>query len=276
MENKYYVYALFDLRESSYITLNEVNQSVLFKPYYIGKGSGGRILSHQNIRNTKHKKDAKTKSLLNRGYKFEDFSLILKNNLSEKEAYDIEREIIHKIGLENLTNMTPGGIGGFGAHRGENYIEIYGEERAKEIISKISNSNKGKKASNETRELKSKKLIQKFKEDVLYREKHSLGQKNKKMPDSFKIFQSNRLKDVDYDSRYGKEKSKSIKEKQSKSAKGKQQTTEHKRNAARARAKYLWCIDYKGVCYINLLRCEFIDIVGVCPFRIDNAIRINK
>ena len=85
MENKYYVYALFDLRELSHITLNEVNQSVLFKPYYIGKGSGGRILSHQNIRNTKHKKDAKTKSLLNKGYKFEDFSLILKNNLSEKK-----------------------------------------------------------------------------------------------------------------------------------------------------------------------------------------------
>jgi hypothetical protein len=112
MENKYYVYALFDLNESKQITLDEINQSILFKPYYIGKGCGTRILSHRNIKNTKLKKDAKTKSLLNRGYNFEDFSLILKNNLSETEAYNIEKILIEKIGLDNLTNITPGGLGG--------------------------------------------------------------------------------------------------------------------------------------------------------------------
>lgn len=272
----YYIYVLFDLNECCNITLNEINQSFIFKPYYIGKGTKNRINSHKNIKNTKHKKDAKTKSLIDKGYKYEDIATIIINGIDESTAYKLEANIIAYIGLDNLTNYTPGGVGGFGSYRGGTYSEIYGDERGGLISQKISSSNKGKKVSNETRELKSKKLIQKFKEDVLYRYKHSLGQKNKKMPDSFKIFQSNRLKGVDYESRYGKDKSKSIREKQSESAKGKQQTTEHKRNAARARARYLWCIDYKGVCYINLLRCEFIDIVGVCPFRVKDAIKVNK
>jgi hypothetical protein len=134
----------------------------------------------------------------------------------------------------------------------------------------------GKKNSEESNNKRSINLIEKFKNDDKYIESHSNGQKGKKMPEDFAIEQSNRYKNIKYSDRYGSEKSEIIRKKQSLSAKGKEQTEDHKKNAARARAKYLWCIECNGICYINLLRSEFIYLIGHCPFKNKQAIKIEK
>lgn len=49
-----------------------------------------------------------------------------------------------------------------------------------------------------------------------------------------------------------------------------------KNKMARGRAKYLWCIEENGICYINLYRYEFLEIFGQYPNNHKGAIRILK
>lgn len=118
-------------------------------------------------------------------------------------------------------------------------------------------------------------LKQKFKEDENFKISHSNGQRGKKMPETFSEKQSERLINLSYEERYGNM-ADIIKEKQSIAAKGKKQTEEHKLNAAKTRAKYLWNIEHNGIKYFNLLRSEFIEIVGKCPFKVKDAVKLYK
>lgn len=69
--------------------------------FYIGKGTGRRAWD-------KSKRNAHWHNVVNKhGYTVK----ILYEDLSEEDAYSMERKLILEVGLENLTNMTEGGLG---------------------------------------------------------------------------------------------------------------------------------------------------------------------
>jgi hypothetical protein len=126
MKNKYYVY--FYLRDDG-------------TPYYIGKGTGKRAYSkHLGRKNTP---DFKPKD--------ENKILIYKTDLTENEAFDLEKEMIAEFGLKSengmLINLTYGGEGSSGykhtqesieklrnfllenhPHKNKTYEDIYGKK----------------------------------------------------------------------------------------------------------------------------------------------------
>lgn len=92
---EYYVYELIDPRNN--------------KPFYIGKGKGDRI-DHHEKEARKSQSTAKTKLIAE--IELEGLSIvknIVKRFKSENAAYKYEEKLIKKIGLENLTNVAPGG-----------------------------------------------------------------------------------------------------------------------------------------------------------------------
>jgi hypothetical protein len=138
VEMKYYTYAY--LREDR-------------RPYYIGKGQGGRIYSKQ--RNINQPKD---KSRI----------ISLKQNLTEEEAFKHEIYMISVFGRKDLQtgilhNKTNGGDGGSGrvmseeckrnlseSRKGENN-PAYGKSPSKETKRKMSDAHKGKQLSEKTK-----------------------------------------------------------------------------------------------------------------------------
>jgi hypothetical protein len=100
-------------------------------PYYIGKGSGRRAWRSDNRRAAKRPVNPSR-------------ILILKENLTEEEAFRHERYMISVLGRKDLgsgilRNMTDGGEGASGAIRSE------------ELRRKLSELRRGKKPSEETR-----------------------------------------------------------------------------------------------------------------------------
>jgi hypothetical protein len=86
---KYYVYKHVRLKDNT--------------TFYIGKGKGDRFKSH-TARNTYWNNIVKKDGGFN--------TIIVKDNLTEEEAFEFEKQLIFEIGLNNLTNLTEGGTGG--------------------------------------------------------------------------------------------------------------------------------------------------------------------
>ena len=112
-----------------------------FEPFYIGKGKGYRIKQHLSPSRLKSpcRKNSKLKKLISMGL----YPIIIKieQNLTEDEAFYIERRIISIIGrIDNgsgvLTNMTDGGEG------------VSGHIVSEETRAKMSSAQKGKVAWN--------------------------------------------------------------------------------------------------------------------------------
>lgn len=176
-----YTYALLDLNTPMKLELNYVNICLLYKPYYIGKGTDGRILRHKYIYNTHRKnKTVATKSLI--------WWYFIYN--SHEEAYASEKLIIEQIGLDNLYNIEPGGRGGFDHRKNKNY----GED-AENIKNKISQSNTGKKHSDERKQSKSEE-VKKYFTIPENKKKHSEYLTGRNMPDSHKESASKRFKGI--------------------------------------------------------------------------------
>lgn len=132
---KHYVYELIDPRN------NEV--------FYIGKGCRNRLKDHvchvKNEQLSYKKKNPhkynKINSILEDGYNDIKYNKKFITE-DENEAFDKEEKFISEYGLENLTNICPGGDGGYNPkakrinseiRSGSTWEEIYGEEKAKEI-----------------------------------------------------------------------------------------------------------------------------------------------
>lgn len=124
MENKYYVYGLYE--EGSSL------------PFYIGKGCGRRARRYALDKKRSHSYilDCKFKNLKRKNKKLE--SKILQEGLSEAEALEIERQLIKKYGkrCDNtgiLFNFTDGGD----QPPSVNAIRsIYGDEKYNEMLKK--------------------------------------------------------------------------------------------------------------------------------------------
>jgi hypothetical protein len=101
--------------------------------FYVGKGYNGRSMSYKN-RNTHWHNIVKK----DKGFNVE----IVEDNLTEKQAFTREVELIKELGMDNLTNMTEGGIGGDTLSNHPNKKEI-GESIRKQIMGK-DNQNYGK------------------------------------------------------------------------------------------------------------------------------------
>jgi hypothetical protein len=92
---EYYVYFLIDPRDK--------------KVFYVGKGKDKRIDAHMKQwlkkQNININKDNRINEIETDGYQV--IKQIYKDKLSEKEAFKIEREMIDKFGIDNLTNIAP-------------------------------------------------------------------------------------------------------------------------------------------------------------------------
>lgn len=91
----YYVYKLIDPRDG--------------KTFYIGKGKGGRINSHEieAKKGVKSRKCSRIRDITKARKKVQKEMVACFRN--EQDAYDFETQVIADIGLDNLTNVLPGG-----------------------------------------------------------------------------------------------------------------------------------------------------------------------
>lgn len=118
MSNEYYVYMY--LREDE-------------TPYYVGKGKGGRAYAPHRYKN---KHNFKKEILESRRFagvhvpKEKDRIVFVRNNITEKEAYEVERLLISLLGRKGiddngiLHNIQPGGE----RIKNENKWDVYNEE----------------------------------------------------------------------------------------------------------------------------------------------------
>lgn len=110
--NVYFVYCFLDPRKPGYYEFTDF--SLDFEPIYIGKGKGLRPTKHYTLyKSNNNRFYSKMKSIVDGGLKSE--FILLKENLTESEAFECEKNLIKLIGrIENggtLTNLTDGGEG---------------------------------------------------------------------------------------------------------------------------------------------------------------------
>ena len=215
--------------------------------FYVGKGKGDRI---DVLTRNKHHDNVSDK--------YGHVAVIIKDNLTEEEAFELERDIIEYYvftlgygidikgyrNIENnefLTNMTFGGEGVSGIKRSEEHKKKIseanrGRKRSEETRKKISEGNKGKKQSEEAKRKiskvnKGRKRSEEAKRKIseLIKGKHHSEEVRKKMSESHKRIQfseetklkmseSNKGKN---NPMYGKHHSEETKLKMSESHKGK-------------------------------------------------------
>lgn len=149
MDNRY-IYIYLDPRKPG--KFHYTNFSLLYEPFYVGKGTNDRKYHHLKEAYN-HKDQNKHKCRIVRKIKKETsndpFIIEIQNGLDEVEAIRAERKIIEMIGRVNkhngpLTNQTDGGYNPVPA--GSTYEEVFGKERAIKIKQKMSESHKGDKS----------------------------------------------------------------------------------------------------------------------------------
>jgi len=124
--NNFYVYGIYDPKKEL--------------PFYIGKGCEYRKDAHfqESKKGRNPHRDNKIDKIKREGR--QPYSKIIKDNLSEKKAFDLEYLLIN-IHFENLTNLSKGWGKGLGS--GEDH-PFYGKSHSKETRQKISDKISGK------------------------------------------------------------------------------------------------------------------------------------
>jgi len=116
MENNYYVYAYLDPRKYGRFSYDGLEFSFLYEPFYIGKGKNKQMYSHlrEKVTNTENRfKFRKINKIKELGY--EPIIITLLVNLTEENAFNLEKEFIKIIGRRcndksaPLTNIAIGG-----------------------------------------------------------------------------------------------------------------------------------------------------------------------
>lgn len=211
-ESAFYVYVYLDPRKAGKYCYK--NLSFLYEPIYVGKGRNKRYLDHLRCLD---KKIGKINIFKNKLHEIATlFSkqeiqhyILLKNNLTEQQAFNLEMELIKQIGRIDLkagplTNLTNGGDGASGAIR------------SKEMKIKYSESKKGKNNPN----------FGKFFSEA-FKKKMSESRKGEKNPMFGKTFSEESRKKISEANKgekhpmFGKHWSKESNQKRSKAHKGK-------------------------------------------------------
>lgn len=115
-----------------------------YEPFYIGKGKGDRLFSHLKL--NKNEKNSNKINLINEiiNNGHEPIIRIIKNELTEFEAYTLENIIITK--LDNLTNIA-GGKSNKTDYTSKNKSSTLEYDKNKYILSLISKGLKNKEIS---------------------------------------------------------------------------------------------------------------------------------
>lgn len=174
---EYYNYIYLDPRKPGRYCYDGLSFSLLYEPFYVGKGKARRKLEHIKLKIDKHNrfKSGKIINILNENYNLESFVIQCSNNIPDICAKSYEMYLIQKIGRYNkhlgpLTNLTDGGDGltGFN-HSEESKLKIkanrfdnskipgIGEKRAAKIRGRKHTDNQ--KQNMKAGRLKAKKSI---------------------------------------------------------------------------------------------------------------------
>lgn len=169
----WYNYIYLDPRKPGRYTYEGLNFSLLFEPFYVGKGHKKRYLAHLSKRNLKekHYKNHKIKAI-SESFDIREYIMVF-NRCDEHDCVkNYEEFLITTIGRIDLktgplTNLTSGGDSNIpgpesrekmkAAKKGKTYEEIFGVEKALEIkiqkserMSGCKNHFYGKRHSDET------------------------------------------------------------------------------------------------------------------------------
>ena len=116
--NKFYVYALLDERKPGEYKyeIDDIGISFNYKPFYIGKGTGSRIVDHEKRAKDQKNityKDNKIRKIWSEGKQVIKSKIL--DHLEEDSAFDLEIQLIKEIKIKNeggpLVNLTEGGEG---------------------------------------------------------------------------------------------------------------------------------------------------------------------
>ena len=112
--NKYYVYVYLDPRKSGKYVYEDL--SFNYEPFYIGKGSNKQMYSHlkENVKNTNNLYKYNKIQKIIKETANNPIVVLVKNNISETEAFELEKHYINLIGRSvkkegPLTNIIEGG-----------------------------------------------------------------------------------------------------------------------------------------------------------------------
>jgi len=104
MTNEYYVYIYLDPRKPGNYIFNNLNFN--YEPFYVGKGKGIRILKGLDDPNNNISKKLKIQQI--REFGLEPIIMKIHDELSENFAFELEKQVIEKIGKRNLVNKSKG------------------------------------------------------------------------------------------------------------------------------------------------------------------------